>query len=131
MSRNVFHSWNFLDSMEIHVNGQILYKTLRIGCMKKRFTDDIRMARLLSVLDGGAIRTVILIGRNGLFYVTAMKTLKSNLGNPVVVSFLKLKSVLDLPQNSNKNRTNLTTLHQHIKSVNAWLNSMVDTSAIN
>ena len=98
---------------------------------EKRFTDDIRMARLLSVLDGGAIRTVILIGRNGLFYVTAMKTLKSNLGNPVVVSFLKLKSVLDLPQNSNKNRTNLTTLHQHIKSVNAWLNSLVDTSAIN
>ena len=29
----VFQSCNFLDSMEIHVNGQILYKTLRIKCM--------------------------------------------------------------------------------------------------
>ena len=52
------------------------------------------MERLLSVLDGEAKRTVISSGRNGLFYATAMETLKSNFGNPMVVSFLKLKSVL-------------------------------------
>ena len=34
--------------------------------------------RLLSVPDGEAKRTLISIGRNDLFYATAMKTLKSN-----------------------------------------------------
>ena len=52
------------------------------------------MERLLSVLDGEAKRIVISSGRNGLFYATAMETLKSNFRNPIVVSFLKLKSVL-------------------------------------
>ena len=63
---------------------------------KRSFTDDIRMKRLLRVLDGEAKRKVISIGRNGLFYATAMKTSNSNFGNPMVVSFLKLKSVLDV-----------------------------------
>ena len=34
---------------------------------KRSFTDDIRMERLLSVLDGEPKRTVISIGKNGLF----------------------------------------------------------------
>ena len=98
---------------------------------KRSFTDDIRMERLLSVLDGEAKRTVTTIGRSGLFYATAMKTLKSNFGNPMVVSFLKLKSVLDLPQITNENRAGLRAFHQQLKSVITWLNSMGDTSAIN
>ena len=61
------------------------------------------MKRLLSVLDGEAKWTVISIGRNGLFYATAMKTLKSIFGNPMVASFVKPKSVLDLPQITNEN----------------------------
>ena len=32
---NAFQSWNFLDLMGTHVNGQTLYKTLRIECMIK------------------------------------------------------------------------------------------------
>ena len=98
---------------------------------KRSFTDDIRMERLLSVLDRETKRTVIPIGRNGFFYATAMKTLKSNFGNPMVVSFLKLKSVLDLPQITNENRAGLRAFHQQLKSVITWLNSMGDTSAIN
>ena len=97
---------------------------------KRSFTDDIRI-RLLSVLDGEAKRTVISIGRNGLFYATAMKTLKSDFGNPMVVSFLKLKSVLDLPQITKENRVGLRAFHQQLKSVITWLNTMGDTSAIN
>ena len=89
------------------------------------------MERLLSVLDREAKRTVISIGKNGLFYATAMKTLKNNLGNPMVVSFLKLKSVLDLPQITKENRPGLTAFHQQLKSVITLLNSMGDTSAIN
>ena len=89
------------------------------------------MERLLSVLDVEAKRTVISIGRNGLFYATAMKMVKSNFGNPMVVSFLKLKSVLDLPQITNENCAGLRAFHQQLKSVITWLNSMGDTSAIN
>ena len=70
---------------------------------KRSFTDDICMERLLNVSDGEAKRIVISIGRNGLFYTTAMKTLKSNFGNPMIVSFVKLKSVLELPLITNKN----------------------------
>ena len=98
---------------------------------KCSFTDDIRMEILFRVLDREAKRTVISIGRSGLFYETAMKTLKSNFGNPVVVPFLKLKSVLDSPQITNENRTGLRAFHQQLKSVITWLNSMGDTSAIN
>ena len=75
------------------------------------------MERLLSILDGEAKQTVISIGRNGLFYATAIKTLKSNFGNPLVVSFLKLKSVLDLSQITNKNHAGLRAFHQQLKSV--------------
>ena len=48
------------------------------GYDKRSFTDDIRIERLLSKLVGEAKQTVISIGRNRLFYATAMKTLKSN-----------------------------------------------------
>ena len=89
---------------------------------KRSFTDDIRMERFLSVLDGEAKHTVISIGRNGLFYATAMRTLKSNLGNPMVLSFLKIKSVLDLPQITNENRAGLRAFHQQLKFVITWLN---------
>ena len=61
------------------------------------FTDEIRMERLLSVLDWGAKLTVISIGRNSLFYAAAKKAINGNFGNPMILSFLKLKSVIDIP----------------------------------
>ena len=73
---------------------------------------DIRMERLLSILDGEVKQTVILIGRNDLFYAIGMNILKSNFRNRIVVSFLKLKSVSDLPQISKENRAGLRTFHQ-------------------
>ena len=93
---------------------------------KRSSIDDIQMERLLSVLDGEANRALISIGRNGLFYETPVKTLKSNFGNLMVVSFLKLKSVLDLPQITNENLADLRTFHQQLKSAITWLNSMSD-----
>ena len=89
------------------------------------------MERLLSVLDGETKQAVISIGRNGLFYAKEIKTLKSNFGNPMVVSFLKLKSVSNFPQITNENCAGLTALHEQLKSVITRLNSMGDTSAIN
>ena len=79
----------------------------------------------------GKPNTVISIGRNDRFYATTIKTIKSNFGSPVVVSFLKLKSVLDLPEVTNENRAGLRAFHQQLKSVITWLNSMGDTFAIN
>ena len=56
------------------------------------------MEHLLSVLEGDAKRVVSAVGRNGLFYATALKTLKREFGNPEAVFFLKLKAVLDQSQ---------------------------------
>ena len=100
---------------------------------KCSFADDIWMERHLSILDGEAKQIVILIGINSFFYATAMKTFKSNFGNPMVVSLLKLKWVLDLPQITNENvlRAGLRAFYQQLKSVITRLNSMGDTSAIN
>ena len=49
---------------------------------KCSFTDSIRMERLLSVLDGEVKCTVTSVGRSGIFYAAALKTLKQNFGNP-------------------------------------------------
>ena len=70
------------------------------------------MERLLIILDGKTRRTVISVGTNNIFYATAMKVLKSSFENLMVVSFLKLKSVLVLPQITNKNRASLRAFHR-------------------
>ena len=63
--------------------------------MERTFSDNLRMECLSSVLDSDAKRVVSAIGRNGLFYATALKALKREFGNLYAVSFLKLKAVLD------------------------------------
>ena len=47
--------------------------------MKRTFSYSLGMERLLSVLDGDAKRVVSAIGRNGLFYATALKTVKKRI----------------------------------------------------
>ena len=47
--------------------------------MKITFSDSLRMERLLSVLEGDTKRVVSAIGRNGLFYATALKTVKKRI----------------------------------------------------
>ena len=46
---------------------------------KSSFDDNLRMLRLISVLVGEAKRIVAAIGLNGIFYTTALKTLKKEL----------------------------------------------------
>ena len=55
-----------------------------------------------------------------------MKTLKSNFGNSMVTSFMKLQSVFDLFQILNKNLSRLRTFLQQLKSVITCINSMGD-----
>ena len=44
--------------------------------MKRTFSYSLGMERLLSVLDGDAKRVVSALGRNGLFYATALRALE-------------------------------------------------------
>ena len=82
------------------------------------------MERLLSVLDGDAKKAVNAIGYSGLFYAVALKTLKRDFGNEIVVSHLKLNSVLEKPQINQSDRAALRQYHQQLKTVNTWLISM-------
>ena len=65
---------------------------------KLSFTDNDKMERLLSVLTGEAKKGVECIGTSGLFYATALKSLKRDFGNKTVVTHAKLKNLLDKPQ---------------------------------
>lgn len=72
------------------------------------------MEPLLSVLNREAKHAAISIGWNVTFYAMAHKTLKWNLRKPQLVKFLKLRSVLDLPQFWTVNHASLRSLHQLI-----------------
>ena len=82
------------------------------------------MQRLLSVLEGEAKRSVEAIGHNGIFYTTALKSLKRDLDNPVIVSHLKIQFLLEQPQIKPNNKVILRHCHQQVKITNIWLLSM-------
>ena len=88
---------------------------------KRSFNDSIRMERLISVLDGKAKRLVTSVGQSGIFYASALKTLKRNFGNPVVVSYMKLKTVLDLPHLPPNHYNGLRAYYQTLKAaITCW-----------
>ena len=99
--------------------------------MKRTFSDSLIMESWLSVLNGDAKRMVSAIDRNVLFYVTALKALKREFGNPYAVSFLKLKAVLDQSQIKTDDQKSLKQFHQQLKTVITWLTSMGYFSSIN
>ena len=82
------------------------------------------MLRLISVLDWEANRVIAAIGSNGIFYVTALKTLKKNFGDPLLVTHLKIKAVFDHPQIKTNDKIGLRNFHQHYKICNSWLCSI-------
>ena len=57
---------------------------------KITFDDNMRITGLISVLDADAKKAVFSIGSNGIFYATALKTLKRDLGNPLLVAHERL-----------------------------------------
>ena len=61
------------------------------------FTDSIRMERLISVLDGEPKKCINAFGTNGMFYASALKSLKKQFGNPYLVLYHKLKILFNLP----------------------------------
>ena len=90
---------------------------------KVTFTDNIRM-RLISLLDGDAKKAVQSIGSNGLFYASALKSLKSNFGNPLLVATFRMKTLFDKPHINGRDRIALREYHQQLKMNNIWLISM-------
>ena len=74
---------------------------------KVTFTDNIRM-RLISLLDGDAKKAVQSIGSNRLFYASALKSLKSNFGNPLLVATFRVKTFFDKPHINGRERIALT-----------------------
>ena len=81
------------------------------------------MERLCSVLYGEAKRVIETIGNTGRFYATALKTLKRDFGNPLLILHAKLKLLFDQSQIKSTDRISLQRFHQH-KINNAWLLSM-------
>ena len=62
---------------------------------KVSFNDSIRMERQLSALEGEAKKSVESVGCERLFYATALKSLKRDFGNPVLILHLKMKFISD------------------------------------
>ena len=88
------------------------------------------MERLISVHDGEAKRVVTSVGQSGIFYASAFTTLKRNFGNPVVVSYMKLKTVVDLPQLPPNDYNGLRVYHQTLEVTVMRLVSMGCNAAI-
>ena len=91
---------------------------------KVTFTGNIRMMRLISLLDGDAKKAVQSIGSSGLFYASALKSLKSNFGNPLLVATFRMKTLFDKPHINGRDRIALREYHQQLKMNNTWLISM-------
>ena len=63
-------------------------------------------------------------GNTGCFYATALKTLKCDFGNPLLILHAKLKLLFDQSQIKSTDRISLLRFHQQHKINNAWLLSM-------
>ena len=88
------------------------------------------MERLISVLDGDAKRAVAAVGHSGLFYASALKLLKQDFGNPLVVSYKKVEAVLDQSQIQLNDKTSIRRYHRSLRLTLIWLKSMGYSSAI-
>ena len=88
--------------------------------LKLTFDDNLRMERLCSVLYSEAKRVIETIGNTGCFYVTALKTLRRDFGNPLLISRAKLK-LFDQPQIKSTDGISLRRFHQQLKINDAWL----------
>ena len=91
---------------------------------KTTFDDNIWMLRLLSTLDGDAKRAIEAISTSVRFYATALKALKRDFGNPLSISYLRLKNLFEKPQIKSNDRLLLRQYHQELKLTLSWLESI-------
>ena len=79
---------------------------------------------LMNSLDGEAEKSVKTVATNGYFYATALKVLKRDFGNPLVVSHLKFKKLFDQKQINVKDKLGLRSFHQQLRICISWLSSI-------
>ena len=88
------------------------------------FDNNLKMDRLLSVLDEDAKRSIQSIRSCGIFYATSLKALKCDYGNPIIVSHLRVKSIFDFPPIKSNDRIALLNFQQKLKITITWLKSL-------
>ena len=89
----------------------------------RTFDDNMRMTRLLSVLDREAKKAVQTIGASGIFYAAALKTLKRDFRSPLLILHFRLKNLFDKPQIRANDRITPREFHQELKLTFTWLMS--------
>ena len=82
------------------------------------------MDHLENNLDGEAKKSVKTVVSNGYFYAAALKVLKRDFGNILVVSHLKLKMLFHQNQINIKDRLGLRSFHQQLRICISWLSSI-------
>ena len=82
------------------------------------------MIKLLRVLDGETKHTVEAIGCNEIFYATALKTLKRDFGNSLIIAHSRPCSAFDKPQIKANDKVVLRQFQQQLKCNNLSLLSM-------
>ena len=88
------------------------------------FNDNIRMERLFRVIDSDPSKSVEVIGTSGIFYETALKCLKSDYGNPLVIAHLRFKVLFDRRKLKVFDRSGLRQFYQQLKTNNTWFLSI-------
>ena len=78
----------------------------------------------LVYLDSEAKKAIEAVDTCGLFYVSALKTLKKEFGNTLIVAHLCLKSMFNKPQIKPSDRSALQEFHLPIKLNITWLASL-------
>ena len=86
--------------------------------------DNLKMGHLLRVVDGDANCSIQSIGSSRIFYATALKALKHDYGNPIIVSHLLVKSFFEFPPIKSNNRIAWPNFHQKLKIIITWLKSI-------
>ena len=82
------------------------------------------MIKLLRVLDGETKHTVEAIGCNEIFYATALKTLKRDFGNSLIIAHSRPCSAFDKPQIKANDKVVVRQFQQQLKCNNLSLLSV-------
>ena len=82
------------------------------------------MDHLMNSLDSETEKLVTTVRTNGYFNATALKVLKRDFANPLVVLHLKLKKLFDQKQINIKDKLELCSFHQQLCICISWLSSI-------
>ena len=82
------------------------------------------MEELLCILKGRPEMQVESIGKSGVFYTTALNTLKRDFANASTFAYMKTKLLLYRSKLKNNDRISLKDFQQQLKCHITWLQSM-------